>query len=301
MDDSLGSRLTRWRAPVGASPGDGVGLVMRHPRFPAAARRLSQNMLAITRNNASLDAIVKDAGRFAATGLAVHLHATGGLTLPRLKEVCASTTFISPGRARAILLFLRFLRYVEPAGGRPALYVPTGELLDAWHTLMRAATEAAETVEPAMTLISNRLADRAFMLDFMRVQGALALATLDSGPKDNAFWRVVLNRHAGMQLMHHLMLAVPDTGAYPPEEPIAYSAAELARVLRVSRPHIARLIKAGEREGLFASDTEGRVSLLAPARHDIGLVIALRLWAALRTAAQLHTDRDAPRVSEVSV
>jgi hypothetical protein len=290
MDDTHASQLARWLVPDGARLGDRISALAQHPRFAAAARKLSENNLAIAKADPAIDAIVKDAGRYGATMLAVYLHATGGLTLPRLKEFCARTTVISPGRSRAILLFLRFLRYIEPAGGRPTVYVPTQPLLNAWHTLSRATLEAAQILEPAVALVSNRLSDPAAMLDLTRHQVELGLTVQDLGPKNNAFWLVILNRHAGVQILHHLMLSAGNTGEYPPKSPIAYSGTELARLFRVSRPHIARLIKAGEQQGLFICHPDGTLTLSELTRRDMSVVIALRLWSQIGAAARLYAD-----------
>jgi hypothetical protein len=291
MDETHASRLATWLVPDGSRLDEHLLAVTEHPRFPAAARKLSENNLAIAKADPAIDAIVKDAGRYGATMLAIYLHASGGLTLPRLKEFCARTTVISPGRSRAILLFLRFLRYIEPAGGRPTTYVPTQPLLDAWHRLMRATLEAAQILEPATALVSNRLSDPAVMLDFTRHQVELGLRVQDLGPKDNAFWLVILNRHAGTQILHHLMLSAGDTSAYPPTGPIAFSATELARTFRVSRPHVARLIKAGEQQGLFVCHSDGTLTLTEQTRRDMSIVIGLRLWTLIGAAASLYIEQ----------
>src|ERR1700761_6464728 len=91
----------RWRTPPGSTSRAPFDAVIGHPRFEAAARKLSRSMLDLAARDAALDGIVKDVGRFTATGLAIYLDATGGLTLARLKEICARGTVISPGRARA--------------------------------------------------------------------------------------------------------------------------------------------------------------------------------------------------------
>src|SRR5437868_1843814 len=125
-------------------------LLQAEPQTMAAMRRLSQNMLALAARDRAIDGIVKDIGRFAAAGMAMTLHATGGLTLPRLKAFCAESGLVSPGRARAILLYLRFLKYVEPVAGakRGSLYVPTTSMRNAWAAITRAGLDAVTLIAP---------------------------------------------------------------------------------------------------------------------------------------------------------
>jgi hypothetical protein len=68
-----------------------------------------------------LDGVLKDAGRNVAAKCLAYLHVTGGLTLPRLKALCASTGLVSSGRARMLLIYLQHLGYARPAQRREAL------------------------------------------------------------------------------------------------------------------------------------------------------------------------------------
>jgi hypothetical protein len=90
--------------------------LMDNPRFADAVRALASNMMAAGAGDKKLDGIFKDAGRYVAAMLAIHLHTSGGLTLPRLKELCKAFGFLSPGRARAMLIYLQYLGYVELIG-----------------------------------------------------------------------------------------------------------------------------------------------------------------------------------------
>src|SRR3569832_1069561 len=130
----------RWTAASRLTEEERTALFLNEPHLEDAMRRLSRNMLALAAGDRAIDGIVKDAGRFFAAGMAMTLHATGGLTLPRLKQFCIDSGLISPGRARALLLYLRFLRYVEPVPGikRGGAYVPTASMRDAWGAITRA-------------------------------------------------------------------------------------------------------------------------------------------------------------------
>jgi len=254
-------------------------------------RRLSQNMLALAASDRALDGIVKDVGRFFAAGIAMTLHATGGLTLPRLKQFCADTGLISPGRARAILLYLRFLRYVEPVPGtkRGGVYVPTLSMRNAWAALLRAGLDAVRVMEPGMAPMIPRLAEPGIVFDLCRIQsenGRLA----KQNDMDNAFWRVFLNRHAGVQVLHALMQGAGDSGPYPPLGDVAFSLSKLARDFHVSRPHVARMLRAGEKEGLLALSGSNTLRFTDEGLRHLRLLLAARLWADIWAAVRLDGE-----------
>ena len=96
------TRLMRWDTGVEISA-ENYQRLRADPRYARAVRTFAGNMLAAGDADRLLDGILKDAGRNVAALCAVHLHFTGGLTLPRLKTLCASFGLISPGRARALL------------------------------------------------------------------------------------------------------------------------------------------------------------------------------------------------------
>jgi hypothetical protein len=290
MDNQLASRLARWRMLPGTN--DAAYLEMlTTPAFGAAMRQMSQSNLALAAADPAIDGINKDIGRFSATGLAMYLHASGGLTLPRLKEACAQYNIISPGRARALLIYLRFLRYVEPSGGgdRAALYVPTPGLMRAWRAITRASLEAAQVIEPATALLSNMLARDEIVLAVIRAEGELALKTVRRGSTDNVYWRVFLNRHAGMQILHRLMLSRTDAREYPPRGPLPFNISDLAREFRVSRPHVSRLLKAAQQEGLIAIDG-ATLTLSEGLRDHVRSSMGLRLASAIAALANVHGD-----------
>lgn len=291
MDEQLTSGLARWQTAPGRDDPAFFALLTT-PEAAAAMRRLSQNNLALAASDPAIDGINKDIGRFVATGLAMYLHASGGLTLPRLKEHCARTNIISPGRARALLIYLRFLRYIEPAegGDRATLYLPTPGLLRAWEAMTRASLDAAQRIEPAIVVFSNTLARQEVMFAIIRAEGEMAIHSIQRGNTENAYWRVFLNRHAGMQILHRLMLSGPEGGEYPPRVPLPFNISDLAREFRVSRPHVSRLLKAAEREGLVNGDGQA-VMLSESLREHIRLTMGIRLVTALAAIASVHREQ----------
>ncbi len=289
---STSQGLARWLVPQGSGGEDLQQAFMAHPSFPAAMRRLSRNMVDMAASDRAFDGMAKDIGRYVSSLAAIYLDASGGITLPRLKEMCTQIGIASPGRARAILLYLRFLGYVVPAGddGRTALYVPTKALLNAWQQQIRLTLEAASLVEPDAHLVSQRLSDPDYLRALSRIYGDGMLVTA-SLSTETPFMRIFLNPHAGMQLIHHLMLQADADDAYPPRRPVPLSIAPLSRQLHVSRAHIARLISAAEGEGMMARTTDDSVIFLEPAREMIRNILAVRLTQMLFCAARLEHER----------
>jgi len=284
----------RWTAASRLTEEERTALFLNEPHLEDAMRRLSRNMLALAAGDRAIDGIVKDAGRFFAAGMAMTLHATGGLTLPRLKQFCIDSGLISPGRARALLLYLRFLRYVEPVPGikRGGAYVPTASMRNAWGAITRAGLDAVQVMEPEIASVTQSIADPDMVFAFCRIQSEIGRG-LGARGMDNTFWRVFLNRHAGAQILHALMQGAGDTEHYPPQGVIAFSLSKLARDFHVSRPHVARMLRAGEKEGLLELRGSNQLRFTEEGRHHLSKLMSARLGSDLETAIRLKAELDA--------
>jgi AraC-like DNA-binding protein len=273
-------------------PEERYALLLATPRIEDAMRRLSQNMVTLAAGDRAIDGIVKDVGRFFAAGIAITLHATGGLTLPRLKQHCIDSGVISPGRARALLLYLRFLKYVEPVAGakRGAAYVPTASMRNAWAAIARGGLEAVQLIEPGVAPVTDRIAEPTVLFAFCRIQTELGRGTRQNDTDSNVFWSVFLNRHAGTQIVHALMLQAEDTSHYPPRGEIAFSLSKLARDFHVSRPHVARMLRAAEKGGLLVQHGSNQLSFTAEGRRHLSRLLVARLGWDLQGALQLEEE-----------
>jgi hypothetical protein len=253
--------LRSWRAQGPAALEAASARLARHPGLQDAARALAANMLAAGDKDKALKGIFKDAGRYIVAMLAIYLHLTGGLSLPRLKEFCTTSGLVSPGRARSILLYLRYLGYVElfpvRGPGKAARYMPTAHFLASWTTHLKAGLGAIAHIEPAAAILRDRL-DSPAVFDAFALQQANGLRETSSGgyDMDTAFFRVFLHRHAGSQIIF-LLLATNET--FPPLGATPFSLAAVSRRFGVSRIHIRRLLDAGAAEGLLRTDGEGSV------------------------------------------
>lgn len=278
----------------GDIPDGYVDAVIQHPLFSVAARRLASGMLAAAQSDKALDSMVKDVGRFAAATWALQLHATGGLTLPRLEQLCATSGLLSPGRARAVLLLLQYLGYVRPATNRarsePTRYNPTPALLQAFRIHIRHALKACRIIEPWVDLVLDHVDEPGVVETFAKLQGEGFLAAAMASDLDAPIIRIIGQRHGGMQILHLIIQSVDQNGAFPPSRSAPFSAAAVARRLRVSRAHVKRMLADSLREGLLTQASDGAILLPPETRRVIEIVYATRLISFLVCAAKSYAE-----------
>jgi hypothetical protein len=286
------SNLMRWRID-GEIPRRTLDLLLADPRLPVAARVLATNFLAAAANDKSLDGIFKDAGRYVAAMSAIHLHTTGNITLPKLKAICAASGLLSPGRARALLSYLRYLDYVVPlsaaTAGAPARYAPTATLIASWRSHLCAALEAASVIEPAVRMVLDRLHDAEILEQFVRIEGGEFLGATGDLRHISAFVRIFLHRHAGIQIIWSIV--AQDSPDFPSREPVPFSIAATARRFGVSRIHIRRLLDEAAREGLLRCGNDGAITLEESARSAITFLYAAQLIGMLSAAGKMIMAR----------
>jgi len=258
-----------------------------HPRLPDGLRALWQSTLAAPEADRSLLGIFKDGGRYACAMWAIYLHVAGGLSLQSLKALCAQSGLLSPGRARAVLLYMRYLGYIEPARIRtsPALYIPTARCRAAWTLHMRLALEAACAIEPAARAVVERIADPAVFACVVRTQGESLFNGARKHNLDIPMFRVFVNRHAGTFILASLMTSGRD-GEYPPRHVMPPPIAELAARFQVSRIQVRRIFAESEREGLLRRDTDGAYSLDDAFRESLRVQHARQIRHLMLSAAR---------------
>ena len=250
--------LARWSFD-GAIPAEAYLHLIGDPNFPAAARALARNMLTAIQGDHALDAICKDAGRYLAAMWALHLHLSGGLTLPRLKAASEASGFLSSGRSRDMLRYLQHLRFIAPAA----------------HAVL------ARFDEPAVfEAFAHAHAESLF----------LASAGAD---QQHAYSRVFLHRHAGNQVAWTLLAA--GDGEFPSSEPLAISYSATARRFGVSRTHVKRMLDDAAREGLLGPGGDGGgVVFTGEARGYVQFLYSAQLVHLLAAAARTFKAQSAP-------
>jgi len=282
------AQLHSWRAE-GSAIFDQYQRMMAHPALPAAGQALAGGMLAIADSDDALDSVFKDAGRYVAAMCAYYLHIIGGLTLPALKAACARSQMLSPGRTRALLMFLLHLGYfelvAESAGGRPAVYRPTPGFVAVWRDHLRVALEAAVRIEPGVGRLIGRLDEPGVLETVTRIQAEELLSATVGADVDIPFYSIFMNRHAGTQIVWSLMTGAKDS-AFLSEEPIPLSVTGTAKRFQVSRIHVRRMLDDAERAGLLRELGDGTVLLLDDARLIIRFHYALQLVHLLTTSSK---------------
>lgn len=243
-------------------PNEEYARMAAHPRLDEGLRRQSRSTLAATDADPTLLGIFKDGGRYVCAMWAIYLHACGELSLQSLKALCAQSGLLSPGRARAVLLYMRYLGYIEPSRERksPTLYVPTRRFYTSWTTHMRLVLDAACAIEPAARAVVERLDDPAVFFSVVRTQGESLFNGTTRHDLNTPLFKVFLNRHAGTLFLSELVLAGHD-GDYPPAIVTLPPAAELARRFQVSRIQIRRLFTDAARYDLVHPDPDGAYRL----------------------------------------
>ena len=285
MDHRIAA-LERWDTGAEITP-ENYARLRADPRYPQAVRRFAANMLAESDRDPLLDGILKDVGRNVAAVCAAYLHLSGGLTLPRLKALCAGFGTLSAGRARALLIYLRYLKYVEAAGGpaKPALYVATPCFLDTWRRHQRAVLDATAVADPAAGALLE-IFDRPGVFEaFVRHQCEVFFEASQKHDLNTPYYRTFMHRYGGIQIAHTLLVAsAGDT--FPPQHPIPFVISAVARRFKVSRIHVRRLIESGEREGLLKRCGDGALAFTTEGREAIDWVFATQLIFFLAAAGR---------------
>jgi hypothetical protein len=285
--------LAAWRLEGPLTPADRTRIV-NHPVFARAAYRLAENMLSLRHHSRALNGMFKDAGHYVAAMMAIHLHASGGLTMKRLRDFCASSGYLSPGRARALLIYMQYLRYVDILPIRRdqmAQYMPTQQFIEAWRLHLRLALEAAALIEPGIHRLLARFDDNRLFDAFAGFHcQALIAAVTDDTNRALTLERIFLHRLGGHYVLHALILGGVDRApiehsAFPPSLPNRLSVAALSRAFGVSRLHISRVLDDAEAAGLLARLGDGSLHFREEAREELVTNYASQLVCLLAAAA----------------
>jgi hypothetical protein len=201
--------------------------------------------------------------------------------LPRLKAMLAVRSYVSAGRARALLHFLCHLgclTEMSPLTRRdPVRYVPTERFMIAWRSHMRAALDATRVIEPSVAPVLERLDEPDVFAAFCRNHTEYGFGEIREGHQELAFTRVFMHRFAGSQILWQLLSAqgaedIALLGAIP------VSVADIAERHGVSRVHVKRLLDAGVREGLLRYGDKNEIVLEDAGRATARFVHATQFF-----------------------
>lgn len=266
---------------------EAYGSLRANPRYAEAVRAFASNMLAASDADPFLDGILKDAGRTLAAMCSIYLHLSGGLTLPRLKALCVSFGVISPGRARTLLIYLRYLQYVEPlpaTRGSARLYAPKPAFLAAWSGLIRAVLGAMQVLEPGVRVLLSQFDKPGVFETSARYVCEQLLAAANQANLEAPAFRIFMHRYAGRQILQYLLSASGDD-VFPPRGPIPISLTGMAERFGVSRIHVRRLLNAAQKEGLITRLNENTVVFEEPGRAALDRIFSIQIAHLLMAAA----------------
>lgn len=229
--------------------------VMEHPAFAVAARGLAASTLATSLGaDPVMRAISKDAGRYMAALGVIWLDLNGGLTLPRLKDMCVRSGLLSPGRARSFLQYLQHVGYLETVregrAATPALYAPTARFRAAWLDHMRAPIAAAALIAPEAGVLLERLDEPATAEAFLHLQGASLLESTTAAPFSDPVFEVFYHPLGGIHLLCTLLAAEGE--GFPARAPVALPISRIAADIGVSRIHLKRIVVQAVEAGMLA-------------------------------------------------
>ena len=256
-------------------PGFELAALRAHPLFPAAIRAHAESMVGLHSRSRMAGWFLSDRTLAILAHAAVSLDADvrdddprSGLTPGRFKAFCVRTGMCSEGRAAAILAFMRLTGHLEagthPADRRITRLRPSAKLLATTRSRIRAQSAAVAMICPAVAHGLDRLDrpdfEREMYVEFLR-RFTSARRVVDQVPE----LRLFTERDVGVLILYALMLGADPLEPFPTGKPVPLSIAALARQFNVSRTHVLRLIRDGERADLLSRVGEkGEQVALAP-------------------------------------
>ncbi len=250
------------------------------PDFPAAMERGARGLVQIYRGNRILNRILNDRGRVIFGLFVLYLDAIPdergvGLTVTRIATLCQETGVCSRGRAKAMVMLMRWAGYLDMgpetgANRRQRPLAPTQRLLSEQITRWRKLLSALAVIYPPAEEVLARIDDPEFARILIREIGSrfhAGLRLLHFAPEVSVF----AERDAGILIVMSLLISGTDGDVFPPEQPVPVPVAALARQFFVSRAHVLKLLREAETEGLIARtpSATGSVHLLEPLRSGM--------------------------------
>ncbi len=274
MGDDVPSGLASWSDAMagGVYLPEGLARMRAHPRFEDGIRASISGSLALADRDPKWREAAKSVGRQVIAVMALYLDASGGITYTRIEQVCIDLGLMSTGRALAILAQLRLFRYVRIADHQPNKrerhYVPTDDMRRAVRGQFRNQLSGLSVIEPEALALRDRLDEPAMFQAFARAFGEGLINVGRSAEKQPVRRGVFGARSASLLILNALMLSGEADDSMPPTRPVPFSIYGLARRFDVSRPHVLKLLREAESEGLFHRNGSETTGVFTPALRD---------------------------------
>lgn len=261
------------------APPEAIARLRAHPKFADAMRMSSAGLVSLYQGSHLLNWLMDDRARLLFGYFALYLHfsrdpavPSSGLTPTRMKSMCVELDVCSPGRAAAMLSLMRFGGYLEmaPATGdlRQRPLVATNKLIALIADRQRVHFSAMAPLFPDGDKLLRALDRPAFISGLVAAmarhfRGGFRIVT--SAPGLELFG----DRNAGMLILASLLTAGEPDDTMPPRRPVPISISAMARRFKVSRPHVLKLVREAEAEGLIERTGEqGERVLIMPRMAD---------------------------------
>lgn len=277
-----------WAAEIRAADGriqpPLVALMLAQPHFSAATRAHLHGTLARQASNPMVLRLANDGVRLMLAYIALYMDARGGLTRQAVRELFASLGLSSPGRAAALLMQLRLIRFIEVAPQQPdrrsKLYVPTEAMKSAFIDLMDMGLQATAMVVPDAASFVPLFQEPVFFKGFVLAMGEaiVRMVQLQEGQPRNMF----VDATAGHLMLYRLILGSSDE-VYPPRDALPFVATALAKEFKVARSHVRRTFdRAAERAHILFGPDHKTITLTEPFREHLAEIHAAMFLNNLR-------------------
>ena len=260
------------------------------PGFPAMARALTEVWRADPGPDGEYSRLLRDSGRVNAGTASLYLDYTpGGLTQARLRDLLGRFGLASDTRARALLVYLSFVGFIEPGRadgpGRPKYYRTTEQLRSAVKGRARRELEVRRAADPAVGDLLARFDEEGLYAAFYMTSAEISLeASRISPPRDDAAFKLFSDRFDGLPVLFELLRRGDPGDRFPPRGPLSFNITELARLSSCSRTQVSGLLGKARARGYLIACPDGRErlseSLLQSAEMFMALTTAIMVAAA---------------------
>lgn len=277
---SSGERAFAAGSITASSAGDvpprfAIEVLREHPRFREALQVLIRGLVESYSHDGLLNRVVNDRGRLVGSLIALYLHFSpapgdggGGLTAGRFQAFCVDLKLCSPGRARALLLLMRYAGYLAPEPSasdlRRRCLAPTARLIEAHQQRWKLQFEAMAPITPAGRVGLELQGRPGFTAAFVRHLGASYLGgfrLLDHAPE---LTRLV-ESNAGLLVVGRLLLAALDGSPGPDGgTAVAVSITSLSAQFGIARAHARNLIAGAAEAGLVRRTGRSETVVVLP-------------------------------------
>lgn len=214
--------------------------------------------------------LLRDLGRFAAGSWAIYLEATaGGLTIARMSETLERTTISGPGRARALLAYLRYIGYVEPApesnDGRSRRFRTTATMRNSFRQRLRRELEVRAHLDGAIPPLLARFdQDDEVFNAFFVILSEVSLTNLELGAPRRNELDLFSERYAGMIILCEMLQRGAPGDVFPPRGALDFTVAGLAQRCETTRMQVTSLLRKARDAGYLIPADRGGERLSEP-------------------------------------